>query len=468
MIRQLCAYTIAAAVFLSGPTLAFAAGAGPTGPVPRWPMIALGLFMMIAGLGAGAVWRAFSERGAAGRVQFIAGVCVATLGAFGVAMGTTAAPPLYSTDEGLPWIKDLEKAEQRARAQDRVMMVDFTAEWCNACHELEAQVFMQPKVAERLRREVVLAKVDFDAAVEQQDAMLQRFEVSGLPRVAFVSPQGELLRGASFEGKLTPERFEQCLDAALSGSGGGENRFSRTLREDGLWAALLLMFVAGFLASLTPCVYPLIPITIGIFGARGASSRLEALSLSATYVLGIAVTYSALGVAAASFGGIFGAAMQHVAVKVGLAALFVVLALSSLGVFTLRLPGDLQTRLNEVGGAGYLGALLMGLVAGIIAAPCVGPIVAGVLLYVAEQQDPLLGWLMLFVFALGLGLIFLVLGTFSSLVGKLPKSGPWMDGVKAFFAAIFLAMALYYARYVFPVLGDGVAWIWSELGQWLA
>ena len=136
--------------------------------------------------------------------------------------------------------------------------------------------------------------------------------------------------------------------------------------------------------------------------------------------------------------------------------------------FLTGLPGDLQTKLSDVGGAGFLGALLMGLVAGIIAAPCVGPIVAGVLVYVAEQQDLFLGWLMLFVFALGLGVIFVVLGTFSGLIARVPKSGPWMDGVKAFFAIVFFGMALFYLRYLISPIGDVTEAIWLQLGVWLA
>lgn len=447
----------------------WAAGASLTGPVPRWPALVAGALVAALGLLAGQLWRSWEDMGAGARAARVLGFGVASLGAFLVTFSATSAPPLYSSSEALPWIEELEVAEARARSQGKVMMVDFTAEWCGACHELEAEVFNQPEVRERLSRDFVLARVDFDRAAAQQADLLQRFEVAGLPRVAFVSPGGELLRGPSFEGKLTPEAFMDRLEQAeQGGEGEGQSEFARTLGERGLLAALLLVFMAGFLSSLTPCVYPLIPITISLFGARGAESRLEAFSLSATYVLGIAITYSVLGVVAATFGTVFGGAMQHPVVLGALALLFVALGLSSLGVFTLRLPGDLQTKLSEVGGVGYVGALLMGLVAGIIAAPCVGPIVAGVLLYVAQQQSIFLGWLMLFVFALGLGVIFLILGTFSSLVGKLPRSGSWMEGVKAVFAVVFFAMALFYARYLLSPVSHAAEVAWQALAQWVA
>jgi thiol:disulfide interchange protein DsbD len=215
-------------------------------------------------------------------------------------------------------------------------------------------------------------------------------------------------------------------------------------------------------------VYPLIPITISVFGARGASSRRRSFALSLTYVLGIAVTYTALGLIAASFGTVFGGIMQNVWVLVGLAAVFVLLGLASLGAIELALPSELQTRLSETGGAGYGGALSMGLVAGLIAAPCVGPIVAGILVYVAQQGSLWLGGLLLFDFAMGLGVLFVVLGTFSGLIHSLPKSGAWMDGVKAVFAMIFFGIALYYLQFAvdpLTALADG---IWKAVASLLA
>ena len=255
-----------------------------------------------------------------------------------------------------------------------------------------------------------------------------------MPRVAFVSPAGELIRGASFEGKLDTPAFLTKLDAAKDGAAGGEGRFARTLRERGLLGALALVFAAGFLASLTPCVYPLIPITVSIFGARGAESRLDALGLSLTYVLGIAIMYSILGGGGGECGdkslerrcstrGSSGGSLRSSSC----------LGSRAWGSCRYVFREDCKESSMRWGGTGYIGALLIGLVAGIIAAPCVGPIVAGVLVYVAQAQDLFLGWLLLFVFALGLGVIFVVIGTFSGMASRLPSSGGWMDGVKALF-----------------------------------
>lgn len=464
-------------LFLTGTILfwsAFAWGV-PTdqevfsGPVPRLPMVLLSgviLALSLFGLQLKKSWGELGEKRLARPLRVLS-ILTGSVGVYLLAMSLTHAPPLYSGQGALVWHADLREAQQLGEASDRILMIDFTAQWCNACHELEAEVFEQPEVRARLEREVVLVKVDFDRAAEENAGLLAKYDVAGLPRVAFADTSGELMPGPSFEGKLKKEDFLGRLDEAIEGGDGGgqKSEFERTLEDRGVLSALLLVFIAGFLSSLTPCVYPLIPITISVFGASGAKSRGHGLMLSVVYVLGIAVTYSLLGVMAASFGSVFGGAMQHPAVILGLVALFVVLGLSSAGLFDLRLPGDLQTRLSGVGGAGLLGSFLMGLVAGIIAAPCVGPIVAGVLLYVASKQDVWLGGGMLFVFALGLGVIFMVLGTFSSLIQRLPRAGGWMESVKVVFGVIFFGMALYYLRYVLPAMSRGVEIVWRGLAE---
>lgn len=437
------------------------AGEG-SGPLARWPMVALGLLVGMAGLLAAQPARSWHELMGGRRVARVAGLALASLGMFWVMFGATEAPPLVPGSERLGWRHSYAEAAAVAEAEGKPLLVDFTATWCNACHELEAEVFEQPQVRALLARRFVLVKVDFDADTPENKALLNRFEVSGLPSVAFVSPEGVHLKGVSFEGKLGVADFEERAGRAMRGEGAeGTGGLAGTLAERGWWAVLLLVFVAGFLSSLTPCVYPLIPITVALFGARGASTKREALLLSLTYVAGIAVTYSLMGVFAALFGGVFGGLMQSPAVLGAVSLLFVVMGLSSAGAFDVRLPGWLQEGLSNRGGAGYAGALVMGLVAGIIAAPCVGPVVGAILVYVAKQQDVFRGWALLTVFAFGLGVPFVALGTFSSLLSKLPRSGAWMEGVKLVFAVCFWAMALYYVRLVVPAVSA-----WSE-AMWL-
>jgi thioredoxin:protein disulfide reductase len=200
-----------------------------------------------------------------------------------------------------------------------------------------------------------------------------------------------------------------------------------------------VLFLAGVLTSLTPCVYPLIPITVGVFGARQAQHRGRSVALSATYVAGIAVTYSVLGVVAALSGRAFGSALSSPVAIAILAVFLLALAASMFGAFDLNLPSSLQQRLGIVRGAGFAHALGMGLVAGIVAAPCTGPVLAGVLTYVATRRSAVLGFWMLFSYAVGMGMLFFVLGA-SSL--KLPRSGAWMETVKSVLGVALVALAL--------------------------
>jgi thiol:disulfide interchange protein DsbD len=197
-----------------------------------------------------------------------------------------------------------------------------------------------------------------------------------------------------------------------------------------------ILYLAGVLTSLTPCVYPLIPITVGVFGARQAGSKARAAGLSATYVAGIAVTYSALGLFAALSGKAFGAALGSPYVAAAMAAFLFALAASMFGAFELNIPASVASRLGGVSGAGFAHALGMGMVAGIVAAPCTGPVLAGVLAFVAAQRSVALGFWMLFCYAIGVGTLFFVLGVTSL---KLPRSGAWMGAVKSLFGVALVA-----------------------------
>jgi thioredoxin:protein disulfide reductase len=210
------------------------------------------------------------------------------------------------------------------------------------------------------------------------------------------------------------------------------------LLAEGSVLAFAVAFAGGIATSLTPCVYPLIPITVSIFGARKAGSRREAMTLSGLYVLGIAVTYSTLGVGAALTGRAFGSVMQNPWVIGFVALVLAVMAASMFGAFEVRLPSSWQGRLNTVGGAGRAGALAMGLVSGVVAAPCTGPVLAAALTFVAAKGSVAFGFGIMFVYALGMGLLFFLIGAFSI---SLPKSGPWMDTVKSVFGVALLAAA---------------------------
>ena len=199
-----------------------------------------------------------------------------------------------------------------------------------------------------------------------------------------------------------------------------------------------VLFAAGVLTSLTPCVYPLIPITVSVFGARQSEHRARSAALSATYVGGIAAMYSVLGLFAALSGKAFGSFLSSPWVIAVLAVFLVALAASMFGAFEIALPYSLQQKLSGVKGAGFAGAFGMGLVAGIIAAPCTGPVLAGVLAYVATQRSAVLGFWMLFTYAVGMGLLFFILGATSL---RLPRSGAWMETVKSVLGVALIAAA---------------------------
>ena len=221
------------------------------------------------------------------------------------------------------------------------------------------------------------------------------------------------------------------------------------LEKSGLLLSLIFVFLAGLALNLTPCVYPLIPITIGYFGgqAEGKTSRLFLLGL--LYMLGIAITYSVIGVVTSLSGAVFGTLLQNPVVIIGIVLLFIVLALSQFGVYEFKLPDALVAKAGGAKG-GVWGAFFMGLTMGIVAAPCIGPIVLGLVTYVAAKGDPYYGFLMFFVLAVGLGFPYLLLAIFSGKIKNLPRAGIWMEGVKHIFGFILIGMALYFLDPILP------------------
>ena len=210
--------------------------------------------------------------------------------------------------------------------------------------------------------------------------------------------------------------------------------------------ALLLIFFFGFLTSFTPCVYPLIPITLAVLGANKERSKGHSLIVSLSYVVGIAMTYAILGVIAAKTGQLFGSLISHPITIVVMSGLLFAMGLSLFGLFEIQAPSFIRNRSQNIGsGGGVIGAFLSGTVAGIIASPCVGPVLVGILAYIAQTQNSWLGFILLFTFAMGFGLLFIVLGTFSQLLHKLPRSGNWMNRIKYFLGAVLIGLSIYYA-----------------------
>jgi thiol:disulfide interchange protein DsbD len=219
--------------------------------------------------------------------------------------------------------------------------------------------------------------------------------------------------------------------------------------DKGLLVTLLLVFAGGLALNLTPCVYPLIPITISYFGGQSQGKKGSLFLHSSVYVIGMAAIYSILGTVAALTGSLFGAALQYPPVLIGIALIMVLLALSMFDVYELRMPGFLN-RLAGRSHNGLFGTFFMGLTVGIVAAPCIGPFVLGLLTYVGNTGNALLGFTLFFVLALGLGVPFLFLGFFSGSLSRLPRSGAWMVWVRTIFGFILIGMAIYFLRPLFP------------------
>ncbi len=238
-------------------------------------------------------------------------------------------------------------------------------------------------------------------------------------------------------------QLQQYEPAAGQGQG-----LLATFSRSGLLLQILIVFIAGLALNLTPCVYPLIPITVGFFMAQREESRSRTWVLAVAYVLGMSVTYTALGVAAALTGRLFGSALQSPWVVGGIVFVLVALAASMFGLWELRVPAW-ATRASG-GRTGLLGALIMGLAVGLVAAPCIGPFVLGLLTYVGQRQDVALGFVLFFSLSLGLGLPYLFLAVFTRAIERLPNSGAWMLGVRQVFGVLLVALAAYFVAPFLP------------------
>ena len=204
------------------------------------------------------------------------------------------------------------------------------------------------------------------------------------------------------------------------------------------------IFLIGLALNLTPCVYPMLAITVSIFGQQGESRSGPVFLRPLVYVLGISTMYSILGLFAALTGGLFGSILQSPVVLLLVSLLFFVLSLSMFGFYELQMPSSLLSRLGGQRSASLFGTWLSGLFVGIFAAPCVGPPVIGLLTLVGHRGEPLFGFLVFFVLSLGLGFPYLILGTFTGLLQKLPRSGAWMNWVKKLLGIVLVAVGCFY------------------------
>ncbi len=235
------------------------------------------------------------------------------------------------------------------------------------------------------------------------------------------------------------------------GTPGGTYDFGRALREKGLLWAILIAFVGGFLVSLTPCVYPMIPITLSIIGGRSENTSFgRGLGLSVTYVAGLSLTYALLGLIVALFGAQVRSVLQGAGFQLVMAGIFVVLALSMFDLFMLQAPEALRQRVVGLTRTGLGGIFGLGMVSGLMASPCVAAPLAGILAFIAASGNVMLGFTMLLAFAWGMGLILVIIGAFAGSLNALPKAGDWMVKVKEFYGFLLLGAAFSFAQ---PFIG---------------
>lgn len=236
-----------------------------------------------------------------------------------------------------------------------------------------------------------------------------------------------------------------------------EERLAAILEGSQTWTLLVFViaFLGGILDSMTPCVYPVIPVVISYMGAKSGKKKSAGFTLSLFFVIGLAITYSVVGLLASFLGGIFGVGdiAANPVVRVVIASIFTILALSMFGLWDMNLiSSEQQTKLMQKGkeSSGVIGAVIIGMVSGVVAAPCVGPVLAVLLIHVATAGDVLYGWLLFIAFAFGLGLLFIVIGTFSGAINALPHAGAWMMKIKKFFGVVMIGAALYFLSIVIP------------------
>jgi thioredoxin:protein disulfide reductase len=241
-----------------------------------------------------------------------------------------------------------------------------------------------------------------------------------------------------------------AASSGLAGGGlaGSETAIAGVFAAHGYFIGLLVVLLGGLALNLTPCVYPLIGVTIAYFGNEGGAPR-KVIVLASLYVLGIALMFSGVGVAVALSGGLFGAALQNPYVLVAIAAMLLTLAASSFGLFVLQPPQWIMQRAG-VARPGYLGALLMGLGMGVVAAPCIGPIVLGLLLMVQRSQSAWFGFVLFFTLAVGLGLPYIALALAAGSIRRLPRSGEWLAWIEQLFGFVLVGLALYFLDPIVP------------------
>jgi len=298
---------------------------------------------------------------------------------------------------------------------------------------------------------VFLCHIQYPSENEKQIRMTISYQVcsEGETALCFPPADKEILI------KIDKSKFpaEENSSAVFSQENLG-NTIQDMLKQ-GSFLVFFLVFFGGILTSLTPCVYPMIPITIGFIGARTENKK-QGFKLSLFFTFGLSVTYAVLGLIAAQTGNVFGSFTQNPAVVITIASLFLIMGFSMFGLFELQLPSALISKLQSKKKQGLAGAVFMGMITGFIGAPCVGPVLISLLAFVATTGSMIKGFFLLLTFGLGMSVLFLIIGTFTGALKSMPSSGSWMNGVKYFFGVLLFGAALYF---IHPFISKGTMFL---------
>ena len=248
---------------------------------------------------------------------------------------------------------------------------------------------------------------------------------------------------------INEDTFSSYVNEGNTPAPPAKSDIGQLIQERGSFVAFFAIFLIGLALNLTPCVYPMLSVTVSIFGSQSETKTLKVFLKAVVYVLGIATMYTVLGVSAALSGTLFGSWLQSPWVLAGIGILLIGLALSSFGLYQIQVPYWLTSRLGGTTGTGIISLYLGGLVVGVFAAPCIGPPVIALLTLVSAKADPVFGFWVFFALSLGLGFPYLVLGTFSGMLKKIPRSGAWLVWVERIFGVILTAAGLFYLSLAF-------------------
>ena len=292
-------------------------------------------------------------------------------------------------------------------------------------------------------------------------------ETRVIPISAFTSSNSDSTTTTAPKAEQAPTVTPPAAQSSMSGDTSSapvtqQNSLAANLADN--WWTPLLFLALGVGLAFTPCVLPMYPILTSIVLGSGKLSQRRALGLSFVYVQGMALTYTLLGLVVASAGMQFQAAMQHPYVLIGLSILFIALALSMFGLYSLQLPSNIQTWLNNLSnkqqGGSSAGVFAMGAISGLVCSPCTTAPLSGALLYVAQSGDLLTGGIALYALAMGMGIPLILVAVFGNKL--LPKAGGWMDRVKTLFGFILLAAPIFLLERIMPEMWSTI--LWSTLG----